>query len=76
MDINGTQKAFLHILEERGVFKKLDVSRSTVSVWKTAIKSNAGRNFPSLDLMEKLLEKYGATVVQEKIWNIKDEPRN
>lgn len=58
------------MLEERGVYKKLGVTSPTISNWRRALNGDAERNMPTLDLMEKLLERYGATVAREKIWNM------
>ena len=68
MEITGTQKAFEALLSERGVYKKLGVTIAVVSNWKAYLK--AGNNI-SIDKMEEILEKAGATVVQEKVWNLK-----
>jgi hypothetical protein len=70
--ITGTRAAFIHVLNIRGVYKTLDVSSSTISNWKRALKEDlpGTRNIPTLDTMERLLEKYGATVVQEKVWKL------
>jgi transposase len=65
MEIKGTKEAFVQMLSERGVYKKLGVDRSTVANWKTYLKE--GRSI-SLDKMEEMLLKYGASVVQEKVW--------
>ena len=64
MDVVGTKAAFLAMLKERGVYKKLGVDRSTVSNWKRKPES------VTLDKMEEMLLRYGATVVQEKIWRV------
>lgn len=65
MKIEGTREAFIQMLQERGVYKKLGVDRSTVSNWKRYL--DEGQTV-SLDKMEEMLLKYGATVVKEKIW--------
>ncbi|MEJ2905065.1 hypothetical protein WAE58_21650 [Pedobacter panaciterrae] len=67
MQIVGTKEAFVAMLNERGIYKKLEVERSTVSSWKIRMKSGDG---VSLDKMEEMLIKSGATVVQEKVWDI------
>lgn len=64
MEITGTKAAFLEMLKERGVYKKLGVSMPTVSNWKRKPES------VTLDKMEQMLQRYGAAVVQEKIWRI------
>ncbi|MNK30193.1 hypothetical protein D3C87_486080 [compost metagenome] len=67
MEVKGTKEAFVQMLSERGVYKKLGVDRSTVANWKTYLKQ--GRSI-SLDKMEEMLLKYGASVVQEKVWEV------
>ncbi|MDR0266046.1 hypothetical protein [Sphingobacterium sp. 2149] len=67
MEVKGTKEAFVQMLSERGVYKKLGVDRSTVANWKTYLKE--GRSI-SLDKMEEMLLKYGASVVQEKVWEV------
>jgi hypothetical protein len=64
MIVIGTEKAFLEMLNERGVYKRLGVDRSTVSNWKKQ------RQKVSLDKMEEMLVKAGASVVNEKSWYI------
>ncbi len=67
MEITGTKPAFVKMLLERGVYKKLDVNRSNVSNWRRALNGLDERNMPSVELMERMLQKYGASVVQEKV---------
>lgn len=61
--VEGTEAAFAQMISERGVYKKLGVDRSTVAHWKR------GQSV-SLDKMEEMLKKYGASVVREKVWEI------
>lgn len=70
MTIESTPQAFLALIKERGIYKKLGVDRSTVSNWKRALSGQDSRNMPSLDKMEEMLKKCGARVVSEKIWQI------
>jgi hypothetical protein len=70
MTIESTPQAFMVLLNERGIYKKLGVDRSTVSNWKRALAGQDCRNMPSLDKMEEMLSRYGAKVVSEKIWQI------
>ncbi|MBD0353538.1 MAG: hypothetical protein ICV65_20530 [Flavisolibacter sp.] len=67
MKVAGTRKAFATMIDNRGVYKKLGVSRSTVATWKIYLKE--GKSL-SLDKMEEMLDKYGATVVKEKVWEL------
>lgn len=68
MQIEGTRQAFEKLISERGVYKRLGVERSTVSTWKIYLRE--GKSI-SLDKMEEVLIKSGATVTQEKVWDIK-----
>lgn len=70
MVIKGTKQAFLRMLEERGVSNKLGVDRSTVSNWKRALSGEDEKYRPTLDKMEEMLLKYGATVKREKEWSV------
>ena len=56
------------MIQERGIYKNLGVDTSTVANWKIYLKQ--GKSI-SLDKMEEMLVKGGATVVAEKIWEIK-----
>lgn len=71
MEITGTREAFLYMLDERGVYKKLGVSISRVSNWKRALAGIDDNNKPTLDKMEEMLERYGAAVAREKVWKFK-----
>jgi hypothetical protein len=67
MQITGTKEAFLKMLSERGVYKKLGVDRSTVSNWRQYLSDGKGI---STDKMEEMLLRYGATVKQDKVWEL------
>lgn len=67
MQITGTREAFEALIQERGIYKRLGVERSTVATWKIYLKK--GKNI-SLDKMVEMLLKAGASVVQEKIWEV------
>jgi hypothetical protein len=71
MTFESTPQAFMALINERGIYKKLGVDRSTVSNWKRALAGQDRRNMPSLDKMEEILGRYGAKVISEKIWQIK-----
>jgi transposase len=68
MVVTGTREAFIALINERGIYKRLGVSISTVSTWKIYLRS--GKSI-SLDKMEEMLLKAGASVVQEKVWEVK-----
>ncbi len=67
MNITGTKEAFARILEEKNLFLKLGVDRSTVSTYKMYLREEKSI---SLDKMEEMLLKYGAKVVEEKKWDL------
>ena len=67
MQIEGTRLAFATMLQERGVYKRLGVDTSTVANWKIYLKQ--GKSI-SLDKMEEMLIRAGATVAQDKVWDI------
>jgi hypothetical protein len=67
MQVEGTKEAFAKMISERGVYKRLGVDVTTVSNWKIYLRQ--GKSI-SLDKMEEMLIRGGATVVQEKIWDI------
>ncbi|NII29898.1 hypothetical protein HB364_32770 [Pseudoflavitalea sp. X16] len=68
--ITGTRDAFIALLQERGVYTRLGVDRSTVSNWRRALKGQDNKFMPSLDKMEEMLLKSGAKVAREKVWII------
>lgn len=68
MEITGTREAFTKLIQERGISKRLGVKPSTVSTWKMYLRS--GKSI-SLDKMEEMLLKAGASVIQEKVWEVK-----
>lgn len=70
MTIESTPQAFSTLIRERGIYKKLGVDRSTVSNWRRALAGYDHRNMPSLDKMEEMLMKYGAKVINEKVWQL------
>jgi hypothetical protein len=67
MVVTGTREAFIKLISERGIYKRLGVKVSTVSSWKLYLKQ--GKSI-SLDKMEEMLLKAGAIVVQEKVWEV------
>lgn len=67
MQVEGTRAAFEAMISKRGIFHKLGVSKSTVAGWKIYLRE--GKSI-SLDKMEEMLIKGGATVTQEKVWEI------
>jgi hypothetical protein len=70
MTIESTPQAFMTLISKRGIYKELGVDRSTVSNWKRALSGQDHRNMPSLDKMEEILNRYGAKVIKEKVWEI------
>lgn len=69
MEIEGTREAFAAMIQERGIFRRLDVERSTVATWKMYLRD--GKRI-SLDKMEEMLIKGGAAVKREKLWEVKE----
>lgn len=67
MEVEGTQQAFAALINQRGIYKALGVDRRTVAGWKIYLKE--GKSI-SLDKMEEMLIKGGATVKQEKVWRL------
>jgi hypothetical protein len=65
--VTGTREAFSIMIQERGVYKKLEVDRSTVANWKIYLKIGAKI---SIDKMEEMLRKYGAVQVREAVWEV------
>lgn len=56
------------MIARRGVYKQLGVDRSTVSNWRSLLKTDG----ITLDKMEEMLLKYGARVLHEKEWQLPD----
>lgn len=63
-----TKEAFEKMISNRGVYKTLGVDRSTVSVWKLSIAGKIDRQPPTTDKMQEMLLRYGAKIIQEKVW--------
>lgn len=68
MKVTGTREAFRKLLDIPAVNKSLGVSRGTVANWKRAMEGVGDREPPTLDKMEEMLLKYGASVHMEKVW--------
>ncbi len=62
-----TKEAFVKLISERGVYKRLGVTKGYIGFVKDQIKKEEPK-YPSIDTMEKMLEKAGFKVVQEKEW--------
>lgn len=67
MVVSGRKEAFLKMLSERGVYKKLGVDRVTVSTWKIRL---AKGETVSEEKMKEMLFRYGATLEREEAWKI------
>jgi hypothetical protein len=75
MEIVGTKAAFLKMLEDFDLHKKLEISRSTVANYKRIMETGDTSNGDiTLNKMEQMLEKYGAVVAQEKAWKFSSVP--
>lgn len=68
MQVEGTKEAFAALISSRGVYKTLDVSATTVRGWRMRLKEG---KLISLDKMEEMLLKAGASVVSERVWEVK-----
>lgn len=66
--VAGTKEAFSVIITEKNIYKKLGVSRSTVSGWKKLLVEG---KYLTLDKMEEMLIKSGATVDSPIVWELK-----
>ena len=64
-EIVGTKNAFEIMLSERGIYKKLDVDRSTVANWKRYL---SGGTQLSTNKMEEMLQKAGWKVANQQTW--------
>jgi DNA-binding transcriptional regulator YiaG len=64
MQVTGTREAFTALISQRGFASRYNIDKTTVSQWKS------GKRVPTLDLMEEVLFKAGASVVQEKVWEV------
>lgn len=60
-----TDEAFEALLNTRGIYKELGITRGAVGSFKTMLKDGKGI---SIDLKIKLLEKSGYNIKQEMIW--------
>lgn len=67
MQVIGTKQAFEAMISQRGVYKILGVSIPTVANWKRYLASG---KCISLDKMEEMLQKYGAKVLKDKVWEV------
>lgn len=67
MEVVGTKEAFAAMLQQRGIYKSLNVDTSTVANWKKYLRE--GKSI-SLDKMEEMLLKAGSKIKQEKVWII------
>jgi transcriptional regulator with XRE-family HTH domain len=64
MVVEGTKAAFMALISQRGFAGKYGVDKTVVSQWKK------GTRVPTLDKMEEVLTAAGATVVNEKVWEV------
>jgi hypothetical protein len=68
--VTGTREAFMKLLQTRGIYNTLGVDRSHVSNWKRALRGEDDKYMPTLNKMEEMLIKAGASIVKEKVWNL------
>lgn len=65
MEITGTREAFIALVKQPGFAGRSGIDKALVSLW------SSGKRVPTLDKMEEVLLSQGASVVQEKIWEVK-----
>lgn len=71
MQVTGTQQAFLKMLEEKNIHVKLGVAQPTAANWKRIlVTGDTSNGRVSIDKMEEMLLKAGASVVVEKVWDL------
>ena len=65
----NTKNAFLEMLKNKGLAKKLDIPKCDISIWKSIAEGkNQNKKLPSIEKMEKLLILYGAEKAREEEW--------
>ncbi|SMC52758.1 helix-turn-helix domain-containing protein [Pedobacter nyackensis] len=64
MQIEGTREAFMEMISQKGFAAKSGIDKALISLWKN------GKRVPTLDKMEEVLHAHGASVVQEKVWDV------
>lgn len=67
MEVEGRRRAFELMIQERGIYRKLGVERSTVSGWKKYLKE--GKSI-SEDKMKEMLMNYNAIMIRSEVWYI------
>jgi hypothetical protein len=72
LKIEGTQEAFAAMIKKKGIQHVLEIERSTLSNLRTAMRAGGGKNYPSLDLMSKMLLKAGGIVKKREVWELPD----
>lgn len=68
MEIVGTREAFLTLVKQPGFAGRSGIDKTLVSLWAS------GKRVPTLDKMEEVLLSQGASVVQEKVWEVAIDP--
>lgn len=64
--IQGTQEAFLILINQKGFAKKYDYGKSAVSCWKNYARDGK----LTIDKMEQVLTKCGAVKSQDTVWEL------
>lgn len=69
-----TEEAFIEMLKEKNLAKKLGILKCSISIWRGVYfgkyKEKHKIKPPSKQLMEKLLLKYGAKIESNESWKI------
>lgn len=66
-EIQGTQEAFLTLINQKGFAKRYDYGKSAVSCWKKYVENGK----LTIDKMEEVLTKCGAVKSQDTIWKLR-----
>ena len=67
--IMNTEESFKELLKVKGLAKKLGLLKCNVSIWKGISEGkHPNKKLPSKEMMEKILNQYGAKKVKEEEW--------
>ena len=65
--IMNTEESFKELLKVKGLAKKLGLLKCNVSIWKGISEGkHPNKKLPSKEMMEKILNQYGAKKVKEE----------
>ena len=67
--IPSKSESFKELLKVKGLAKKLGLLKCNVSIWKGISEGkHPNKKLPSKEMMEKILNQYGAKKVKEEEW--------